>query len=149
MRFLALPLLLWLPLVSCSQHALIKVENVWARDTVGRTANAAVFMTISSNIPDRLLAASTQAANKTDLMTIADGSGAMKMTYVKAIDIPANTPVSLNAGGPHVWLADLEQPLRAGQSFPLLLDFEKAGERRVVVSVIGPAAAPPMFGMQM
>jgi copper(I)-binding protein len=40
-------------------------------------------------------------------------------------------------------LSDLNQPLKAGQSFPLSLEFEKAGRREVTVSVIAPAAAPP------
>jgi len=51
--------------------------------------------------------------------------------------------VSLNPMGLHVWLVDLTQPLKAGQSFPLTLKFEKAGERQVTVSVIEPAATPP------
>ena len=129
---------------SCAQPAPLEVKNAWTRDTVGSTANAAVFMTISSPGADRLLAASTPVARKTDLMTMEGGSGAMRMTYLKGIDIPAKTAVSLNAGGLHVWLADLKQPLKAGQSFPLILKFDKAGERRVLVSVISPAAPPPM-----
>ena len=128
---------------SCARPATIDVKNVWARDTVGGTANAAVFMTITAPSADRLVAASTPAAKKTDLMTMAGGSGAMEMTYVKDVDLRAGTPVSLNPMGLHVWLADLTQPLKAGQSFPLTLKFEKAGERQVTVSVIEPAATPP------
>ena len=149
MRPLAFALFLLLPIVACGQPAPLEVKDVWTRDTVGSTANAAVFMTISSPTPDRLIAASAPIAEKTDLMTMAGGSSAMEMTYLEAIDIPANTPVSLNPSGLHVWLADLNQPLRAGQSFPLLLEFENAGQRRIVVSVISPAAAPPMSGMPM
>jgi copper(I)-binding protein len=131
------------------QTAPPEVKDVWTRDTVGGSANAAVFMTIRSQIPDRLVAASTPVAKKTDLMTMAGGSGAMEMKYVNGIDIPANAPVSLNPGGLHVWLADLNQPLRAGQRFPITLRFEKAGERQVIVTIIKPAAAPPMSGMGM
>jgi copper(I)-binding protein len=80
-------------------------------------------------------------------MTMEGGGSAMAMTYLEAIDIPANEPVSLNPSGLHVWLAGLNRPLRAGETFPLFLRFEKAGERRVIVSVIAPAAAPPMSGM--
>jgi hypothetical protein len=72
----------------------------------------------------------------------------MEMTYVKAIDIPPNKPVSLDPSGLHVWLADLNHPLKADQTFPLTLKFEKAGERQVIVSIIKPAAAPPMSGMR-
>ncbi len=144
---LALALLLVVPITACSQAAPPAVKDAWTRDTVGGTANAAVFMTITSQAPDRLVSASTPVAKKTDLMTMAGGSSAMEMTYVKGIDLPANTPVSLNSSGLHVWLADLNQPLKAGQSFPLTLKFEKAGERQVTVSVIKPAAAPPMSEM--
>lgn len=60
-----------------------------------------------------------------------------------AIQIPAGKPVSLNPSGLHVWLAGLNHPLKAGQSFPLTLKFEKAGERQVTVTIIEPAAAAP------
>lgn len=136
-------LLLLFPILSCSQPAGLEVENAWTRDTVGGTANAAVFMVISSPTSDRLIGASTPVAKKTDLMTMVGGSGAMEMKYLKAIDIPAGTTVSLNPSGLHVWLAELYQPLKAGQTFPLTLKFEKAGERRVIVSTIQPAEAPP------
>lgn len=141
MRRSALALLL--PLAACVQAAPLEVKDAWTRDTVGGTASAAVFMTIRSPTADRLLSASTPVARKTDLMTMQGGGGAMEMAYLKGIDIPANTPVSLNASGLHVWLAGLAQPLRAGQRFLLTLRFEKAGERTVEVSVIAPAAAPP------
>jgi len=137
------------PVAACVQPAPLEVKDVWTRDTVGGRANAAVFMTIRSQAPDRLIAASAPVAQRTDLMTMTSGSGAMGMRYVDGIDIPAGTPVSLNPTGLHVWLADLNQPLRAGQSFPLILEFEKAGQRRIIVSVISPAAAPPMSGMPM
>lgn len=149
MRRLALALFLSLPVAACVQPAPLEVKDVWARDTVGGTANAALFMTISSPTADRLIAASTSIAKKTDLMTMAGGSGVMEMKYLNGIDIPANNPVSLNPTGLHVWLANLNQPLKAGQSFPLTLKFEKAGERQVVVSVIKPTEAPPMSGMKM
>jgi periplasmic copper chaperone A len=134
------PLLL---LAACGQPAEVEIDNPWTRDTVGRTGSAAVFMTITSPSVDRLVGASTPAAQKTDLMTMETNGGAMAMAYLDAIEIPAGEPVTLDSSGLHVWLADLNQPLKAGQTFPLVLEFEKAGERRVVVSVIAPAAPPP------
>jgi len=143
-RRLAIALFLSLPMAACTKPAPLEVKSVWTRDTVGSTANAAVFMTIISPTADRLVAASTPVATKTDLMTMNVGSGAMEMKFLEGIDIPANKPVSLNAGGLHVWLADLDRPLKAGQTFPLSLVFEKTGRRQVTVSVIPPAAPPPM-----
>lgn len=147
MRRLAFALFLSLPLAACVQPAPLVVKDVWARDTVGGTTNAAVYMTITSPTADRLISASTSVAKKTDLMTMEGGSSAMEMKYLNGIDIPANKAVSLNPSGLHVWLADLNQPLRAGQTLPLTLKFEKAGERQVIASIIKPAAAPPMSGM--
>jgi copper(I)-binding protein len=146
MRRLVFALLLSLPLAACQQADPLAVKDAWARDTVGGTANAAVYMTIASPTADRLVSASTPAATKTDLMTMAGGNGAMEMKYLGGIDIPAGKPVSLNPSGLHVWLAGLNQPLKAGQSISLTLKFEKAGDRQVSVSVIGPAAAPPVPG---
>lgn len=144
MRRWALPLFLLASLASCSQPAGLAVQDAWTRDTVGRTSNAAVFMTIRAGNSDRLIAASTPVARKTDLMTMRIRGGVMGMEYVQAIDIPASTSVSLNPGGLHVWLDGLDHPLRAGETLPLTLKFQKAGERRVVVSIIDPAAAPPV-----
>ena len=119
------------------------MKDAWARDTVGSTANAAVFMTIASPAADRLTAASASIAKTTDLMTMQGGSSAMEMSYLQGIDIPAGNPVSLNPTGLHIWLADLKQPLKAGQTFPLTLQFRNSGRREITVTVIAPAAAPP------
>jgi copper(I)-binding protein len=146
---LALVSMLSLPVLACSQAAPIEVNDVWARDTVGGTTNAAVFMTIASPDADRLIGASTTAAKQTDLMTMKSGDGTMAMAYLEVIEIPAGKRVSLDPSGLHVWLEGLNQPLEAGKSFPLVLEFEKAGRREVTVSVIEPAAAPPMAGMDM
>lgn len=149
MKRFALALALLLPAASAAQPAKMEMTDIWARDTVGSTANAAVYMTITSPAADRLLSASTPAANKTDLMTMQGGTSAMEMKYLKAIDIPAGKPVSLNPAGLHVWLTELKHPLVAGQTFPLTLTFEKAGPRKIMVPIIKPGAPPPMAGMRM
>lgn len=143
MRWLIVVPVLALAAANCAQPASLAVKDVWARESVVNATNAAVYMTIESQTPDRLIAASATLAGKTDLMTMAGGDEAMGMDYVEAIDVPAKTPVSLDPSGLHVWLADLKQPLEAGRTFPLTLTFEKAGERVVTVSVIGVSAMPP------
>ena len=144
MTKIALTLAPLLLLTACGPRAAVEIDNAWARDTVGGTGSAAVFMTITSPGSDRLIGASTPVAEKTDLMTMKSEGGAMAMSYLDAIDIPAGEAVTLDPTGLHVWLADLHQPLEAGQSFPLVLEFEKAGERRITVPIIEPAASPPV-----
>lgn len=144
-----LGLCLALAAASCSRPAEIEVSDAWTRDTVGRTAAAAVFMTIAAPAADRLVGASSPLAGKTDLMTMHEEDGAMAMAYLEAIDLPAGTPVELDPSGLHVWLADLARPLAAGETFPLTLEFENAAPREVTVRVIEPAAPAPMPGMAM
>ena len=142
MRRLASVLLL--ALASCARPIGPQASNAWARDTVGRTANAAVFMTITSDTEDKLVGASSKVANKTDLMTMAGGSNAMEMTYVDGVFIHPGKPARLSPTGLHVWLDGLKAPLKTGQTFQLTLKFERAGQRRVTVSVVAPAAPSPM-----
>lgn len=153
MKRLAVALLLAGSLASCSQPAAPEagpeIVQPWTRDTVGSTASAAIFMTITAPTADRLLAATTPVAAETDLMTMNSAGNAMAMAYVEAIELPAGQPVSLDPTGLHVWLANLERPLKAGETFPLALEFEKAGKREVTVEVIAPAAPPPTARMAM
>ena len=150
MRRLLASALLLAPLAACGQPAAkVDVTDAWARATVAEQTSAAVFMTLASPTDDRLVGAATDVAGETDLMTMSTDDGAMAMAYVQDIALPANQPVNLDPSGLHVWLADLKQPLKAGESFPLTLEFEKAGEQQVTVSIIAPAAAPPMSGMPM
>ena len=122
----------------------LEVKDAWARATPSKATTGAVYLSIMSPIPDRLISASAPVANKVDLMTIDSRGGMMKMRYVDAIDVPANKAVVLNPDGLHVWLAGLKQPLKAGNSFPLTLTFEKAGQREVIVSVLQAGARGPM-----
>jgi copper(I)-binding protein len=127
----------------------LEVKDAWARATAGKTSVGAVYLLIVSPTPDRLLSASAPVASKVDLMTMEGGSAMMKMSYLKSIDIPANKPVMLTPDGFHIWLAGLKQPLKAGESFPLTLTFEKARQREVTVSIQPLAARGPNDWMQM
>ena len=143
MSRLIFALLLLFPLAACADPPSVKVEHVWTRATVGDQANAAVFMTLASPTGDRLLRASTPVAGKTDLMTMQVEGDTMNMAYVKDIAIPAGAMIDLDPTGLHVWLADLKQPLRSGESFLLTLEFEQAGKREVRVAILAPAAPMP------
>jgi copper(I)-binding protein len=70
----------------------------------------------------------------------------MKMHAVGGIDVPARQPVELKPGAYHVMLMELKHPLKEGESFPLTLTFEKAGERKVTVAVEKAGAMGKMGG---
>lgn len=130
--------------VASAQTGQLAVDNAWARATPGKSDIGAAYVTIHSPTADRLVAASTPVAKKAELHTMEMSGMVMKMRPISSIDIPAGQSVSLAPGGMHIMLMGLNQPLKAGQSFPLSLTFAKAGTRTVNVAVEKVGASGPM-----
>jgi hypothetical protein len=118
-----------------AQPTQLEVDHAWARATPGKADNGAAYVTITSPTADRLVSASTPVAKKAELHTMSMQGMVMKMRPISGVDIPAGQPVSLKPGGEHIMLMGLNEQLREGRSFPLTLDFEKAGPRTVTVTV--------------
>ncbi|MBV9201889.1 MAG: copper chaperone PCu(A)C [Alphaproteobacteria bacterium] len=118
-----------------AQPAQLEVNNAWARATPGKSETGAAYVTIQSPTADRLVSASSPVAKKAELHTMSMQGMVMKMRPIAGLDIPPGQPVSLKPGGEHIMLMGLNQALHEGQSFPLTLDFEKAGPRTVTVTV--------------
>jgi hypothetical protein len=126
-----------------AQPTQLQIGDAWAGATPGKAENGAAYVTITSPTADRLVSASTPVAKKAELHTMSMQGMVMKMRPVSGVDIPPGQPVSLKPGGEHIMLMGLNQPLREGQSFPLTLDFEKAGPRTVTVTVEKAGAKGP------
>lgn len=123
--------------------AQIQVENAWSRATPPGAKVGAGYMTVrnASPNPDRLVGASSPAAEKVEThITIRDGD-ISRMREVKGYEIPANGVFELKPGGAHLMLMNLRAPLKAGDNVPLTLKFEHAGEVKVDLHV------EPMGGM--
>jgi periplasmic copper chaperone A len=143
MKFLAFAASLVVASAVLAQPAQLEVSGAWARATPGSAPNGAAYVTIQSPTADRLVSASTPAAKKAELHTMSMQGMVMKMRPLAGLDIPAGAPVTLKPGGEHIMLLGLSHPLREGQSFPLTLDFEKAGSRTVTVTVEKAGATGP------
>ena len=143
LKFFALAAGLVVATAALAQTSQLEVNSAWARATPGKAENGAAYVTIASPTPDRLVSVSTPVANKAELHTMEMKGMVMEMRPVAGVDIPAGQPVSLKPGGEHIMLLGLNQPLREGQTFPLTLNFEKAGPRAVTVTVEKPGAAGP------
>jgi copper(I)-binding protein len=61
--------------------------------------------------------------------------GVMRMRPVEALLVPAHGEAVLEPGGLHVMLMGLGDPLVEGNSLPLTLHFEHAGEVEVVATI--------------
>jgi copper(I)-binding protein len=113
----------------------VKITEAWARATPGGAQTAAAYVTVESATGDRLTGASTPAAQKAEIHEMTMDGNVMRMRPVGGIDLPAGKAVTLKPGGYHIMMTGLAKPLQQGQTFPLTLDFAKAGQRQVTVSV--------------
>jgi hypothetical protein len=138
-------------LSTAASAAEVAVEAPWARATAMPGGAGAAFMTIVNGgaVADRLVKAASPVAEVTELHTHLHEGGVMKMRAVPFIEVPANTATRLAPGGLHVMLIGLKAPLKEGETVPLTLSFEKAGELAVSVPVVGPAAMGPSGGAAM
>jgi len=131
------------------------VSDAWARVTTPTQSDGAVYMTIESADGDTLtgatvpasVAAEAQMHETTDTSEAQEGtmptdsmSGSgdahsgdamMGMKEVDAIEVPAGGEVALEPGGYHIMLIDLAKPIEAGDTVPVTLQFENAGEVQV------------------
>jgi periplasmic copper chaperone A len=114
-----------------------RIDRAWARATPGAATTGAVYFRIESPTDDRLIGLATPVAGKAELHTHIEQDGVMQMREVQGgLAVPASQEVELKPGGPlHVMLIELNRKLKAGDSFPLTLTFEKAGSRDVTVKV--------------
>lgn len=131
----------WAP--TAAQTAPVAVDNAWARATPGKAENGAAYLTLKAGAADRLTGVSTPVAKKAELHEMTMDGSIMKMRQIAGIDLPAGQPVTLKPGAAHIMLVGLNAPLKAGQSFPLTLQFEKAGSKMVNVTVEPPGAMGP------
>jgi copper(I)-binding protein len=113
----------------------IKIEEPWARATAPGAKVGAGYMKISSPVDDRLVGASSPAAQRVELHVTVKEGDVMRMREVKAYDIPAKGGFELKPGGAHLMLVDLKAPLKEGTRVPMTLRFEKAGEVKVELQV--------------
>ena len=117
----------------------IMIEDAYARSS-GKMAKAgAAFMMIHNytDTDDRLISVSSDAAKMVQLHThIKSDDGVMKMQHVSnGFLVPANSMYMLSRGKDHIMFMGLTESWEHGQSIPLILVFEHAGELVIQVEV--------------
>ncbi len=132
----ALPGLVMLALPALAMAGAPSVSGAWARATPPGVSVGAAYLTITGGSEsDRLLGADTDRASMVQLHTVEESNGVAAMRQVDGVPVPAGGQVVLAPGGTHIMLMGLSKPLVAGETFPLQLRFENAGEQVVQVTV--------------
>jgi len=126
-------------MMTAPAFAEIKVQDPYARSASPTSKTGAAFMMIHNNggEPDRLVAASSDAAARVELHTHEeDANGVMRMIHVEeGFDLPADGDISMKRGGKHVMLMGLTGPLEQDGAISITLTFENAGDVIVEVPV--------------
>lgn len=115
------------------------VGNVWARASMMVAGNSAVFGTLANltESEDTLVGASTEVAEVVEIHeSSVDADGVMSMNPLpEGLNLMAGQVVTLEPGGLHIMLINLQKDLVAGETFELTLEFENAGSLTVPVMI--------------
>ncbi len=127
---------LTLAIAAGAAQAQATVDGAFARATVGKQANGAAYLQLSAKGDDVLLSASAPVASKVEIHSMSMEGDVMKMRALDKLEIKGGEKIAMQPGsGAHIMLMGLKQPLKAGDTFPLTLNFRKAGKVTVDVSV--------------
>jgi len=127
--------LLALAPIAVHAEGTMMVENAWSRAALAGRTGVVYFTAMSMGGADRLISASTPVAEHAELHESMQSGGMSKMRPVASVPMTAGATVTFAPGGLHVMLIGLKRPLKEGDSFPLTLQFEKAGAVETTVKV--------------
>ncbi len=115
----------------------IVVERPWARATPAGAKTGVVYVTLINNgsAGDSLLNAATPVADQVQFHSATEENGVSRMREVRTVDVTPGAKVAFSPGGLHIMMVGLKQPLKEGKTFPLTLNFEKAGKVDVTVPI--------------
>ena len=110
----------------------VSVTDAWARSTMPGQKVSGAYMQIQADADARLLSVSSPAVPRVEVHEMKMDGDVMRMREVKAIELPKGKAVSLEPGGFHIMLMNLEKPIAAGDVIPLTLVVESGGKRQTV-----------------
>jgi periplasmic copper chaperone A len=116
----------------------VVIRDAFARASPPGAQTGGAFVTIVNHgkAADRLVSASSPAAQAVELHETVDDNGVMKMEpRPEGWAIPAGSTLELKPGGKHIMLIGLTAPLEAGKKIQMTLNFEKAGAQTIDVPV--------------
>ena len=121
----------------------IAVRDAWIREPPPRSP-AAGYLVIENRGGDsvELIAAETQAAERTEIHIMEHSNGRMTMRKADSISVPAGEELELKSGGTHLMLMQLRQPLKVGDEVELQLSFADGTQLKIMAPVRKGGYAP-------
>ena len=120
------------------------VSHVWARPTMAPGQPGGAYFTITNHtmMDDRLYAVSSPRADRVEMHDNQHEGNVMRMIRLEEVLVAAGSTVQFAPGGKHVMLFGLDAPLKAGETVPLKLHFDHAGDVELVAKVSQGMSAP-------
>jgi len=130
---------------SFSVQAQIKIDTPWVRASAPGAQVAGGYMILrnAGAAADRLVSASSPVAAKVEMHVHLHDNGVMRMREVKAYVVPPKGAFELKPGGAHLMFIELKRPFKEGETVPVTLKFEKAGEVKADFLVGGMGSSAP------
>jgi copper(I)-binding protein len=120
---------------AASAAAQVSVREPWIRATVPAAQATGAFMELVSTQDVRLVDVSSPAAGIVEIHQMSMQGDRMMMSAVDGIDLKAGKPVALASGGYHIMMMDLKRQMKAGETVPMTLVFQKKDKQRETVEV--------------
>lgn len=123
----------------------VRIEQPWARASIGITRPAAAYLTIMNEGEKALeiIGFETPVARRVEPHRTISESGVMRMRPAGTLSIPAGDTLVLEPGGLHLMLMELLEPLEQGGSFPLTVRFDGGAPRTMTVSILSVGSRGP------
>lgn len=137
---LLLPLLLLTACVEKKESMMAHEPQSFETATGMKVGAALLILHNTAAQDDELISATSTVSPRTELHTMIDDNGIMRMREVKSIPVKAGEHLPLTPDGYHIMLMDLEAPLKAGSEFDLTLNFKNSSSITVKVPVLSRAA---------
>jgi len=109
----------------------IAITNPRSRETPPSARVGVGYLVIvnKGTVPDRLVALSSPAAERTELhRTTVEGTVTRMLPVTLPLEIAPGQAITLEPGTLHLMLVDIKAPLRPGATIPVQLSFESAGQ---------------------
>jgi copper(I)-binding protein len=124
----------------------LEIDHSWTRATPPGASVGGGYVTVrnAGGTADKLIGASSPAADHVELHVMSMDNGVMRMRQVPSFKVPAHGELMLKPGGNHLMFLGLKHPLEQGAKVPVKLKFEKAGTVEVELDVASMGASMPM-----
>lgn len=116
----------------------ITITSAWSRETSPSAKNGAAYVSLENNgaSDDKIVGVSVSIVRRAEIHNHLREDGVMRMVHLETLDVHSGSKIIFKPGGLHIMLFDLDEPLQAGQTFELVVDFENGSDVSTEVMVL-------------